>query len=155
MNAPEFSLPDETGTIQSLSQHKGKWVILYFYPKDDTPGCTKEACSFRDSYGAFKAAGFEVYGLSPNTIESHVKFREKYGLPFRLLVDPDHKVAEALGAWGEKNVYGKTSVGILRTTFVVGPDGTIQRVYPKVKPEEHATQILNDLGVQANQTAAS
>ena len=112
----------------------------------DTPGCTREACNFRDNYGAFKAAGVEVYGVSTDSVESHVSFREKYGLPFRLLSDPDHKLAEALGAWGEKTFMGKTSLGTKRMTFVIGADGTLQHVYPNVKPDEHAVEILHDLG---------
>jgi peroxiredoxin Q/BCP len=142
---PDMTLPDDQGSSVRLSDLKGSPYILYFYPADDTPGCTKEACSFRDNYQAFKQAGVEVYGVSPDSVASHVKFRDKYHLPFRLLADPDHTLAEALGAWGEKSYRGKQSMGILRTTFVIGPDGRVQHVYPQVKPDEHATEILRDL----------
>ncbi len=142
---PDMTLQNDRGEEVRLRDLRGPYV-LYVYPADDTPGCTREACSFRDNYQAFKQAGVQVYGVSSDSVESHVKFRDKYNLPFPLLADPEHKLAEALGAWGEKNVYGKKSIGILRTTFVVGPDGTVQRVYPKVKPDEHATEILSDLG---------
>jgi peroxiredoxin Q/BCP len=142
---PDMTLPDDQGGSVRLADLKGSPYILYFYPADDTPGCTKEACSFRDNYQAFKQAGVEVYGVSPDSVASHVKFRDKYHLPFRLLADPDHTLAEALGAWGEKSYRGKQSMGILRTTFVIGPDGRVQHVYPQVKPDEHATEILRDL----------
>ena len=144
---PNMTLTDDQGREVRLAEQDAPYV-LYVYPAVDTPGCTKEACSFRDNYQAFRQAGVEVYGVSPDTTESHTKFREKYSLPFPLLVDEDHKLAEALGAWGEKNVYGKKSIGILRTTFLIGPDGTVQKVYPKVKPEENATEILRDLGIE-------
>lgn len=144
---PDMTLQDDQGRNIRLADLTGSPYILYVYPADDTPGCTKEACNFRDNYGTFQKAGVEVYGVSPDSVESHVKFRNKYELPFPLLADPDHKLAEALGAWGEKNVYGKKSIGIIRATFVVGADGKIERVYPKVKPDEHATQILNDMGI--------
>ncbi len=144
---PDVTLQDDQGQDVRLADLMGSPYVLYFYPADDTPGCTKEACAFRDSYGAFKRAGVEVYGVSPDSAESHVKFKNKYELPFPLLVDADHQLAEALGAWGEKNMYGKKSVGILRSTFVVGADGAVQRVYPKVKPDEHASEILSDMGI--------
>jgi peroxiredoxin Q/BCP len=147
---PDMTLQDDQGREVRLRELPSPYV-LYFYPADDTPGCTKEACNFRDNYGTFQKAGVEVYGVSPDTVESHVKFKDKYELPFPLLVDPDHKLAEALGAWGEKNVYGKKSVGILRITFIIGPNGTVQRVYPKVKPDEHATEILQDLATDSGQ----
>ena len=152
---PDFTLQDDRGREVKLAARRDAPYILYVYPADDTPGCTREACSFRDNYGTFKQAGVEVYGVSPDTVESHVKFRDKYSLPFPLLADPDHKLADALGAWGEKTVYGKTRVGILRTTFVVGPDGTIQRVYPNVKPDEHAAEILRDLAIDQAQQAGA
>lgn len=145
---PDMTLANDLGGEVRLADLKGSPYILYFYPKDDTPGCTKEACSFRDSYQALKAAGVEVYGVSPDSVGSHKKFREKYYLQFPLLSDPDHALADALGAWGEKSFMGKKFKGILRTTFVVGPDGTIQRVYPNVKPDEHAQEILRDLGMK-------
>jgi peroxiredoxin Q/BCP len=142
---PDITLQDDNGQTVRLADLQGKPYILYFYPKDDTPGCTKEACSFRDNYAAFKQAGVEVYGVSVDSVASHAKFRDKYHLPFRLLADPDHKLADTVGAWGEKTFMGKTYMGVLRTTFVVGPDGTIQRVYPDVKPDEHAGEILRDI----------
>lgn len=141
---PDMTLTDDTGNDVRLRDVPTPYV-LYFYPADDTPGCTKEACSFRDSYGALKAAGIEIYGVSPDSVESHVKFRDKYSLPFRLLVDTDHKLADAVGSWGERTGYGKTWMGIIRSTFVVGPEGRVQRVYPAVKPDEHASEILRDL----------
>ncbi len=144
---PDMTLMDDKGNQVRLADLKGKPYILYFYPADDTPGCTKEACSFRDNYHAFRRAGVEVYGVSADTAESHAAFRDKYNLPFPLLVDEGHKLADALGAWGEKNNYGKKSIGMLRVTYAVGPDGTVQRAYPKVKPDEHALEILRDLGV--------
>lgn len=142
---PDQTLQDDHGQAVPLAQLRGAPYVLYVYPADDTPGCTKEACSFRDSFAAFKQAGVQVYGVSPDTVDSHVKFREKYQLPFSLLADPDHSFIEKLGAWGEKTVYGKKSVGVLRTTFVVGADGAVQRVYPNVKADEHAQEILRDL----------
>jgi peroxiredoxin Q/BCP len=140
-----MTLPDDQGREVRLADLQGSPYVLYVYPADDTAGCTKEACSFRDNYQAFKQAGVEVYGVSPDSVASHVKFRDKYHLPFRLLADPDHALAEALGAWGEKSYMGKKSMGILRTTFVIGSDGRVQHVYPQVKPDEHATEILRDL----------
>jgi thioredoxin-dependent peroxiredoxin len=145
---PDMTLQDDQGRSVRLADLKGKPYVLYFYPADDTPGCTKQACSFRDNYQAFRDAGIEVYGVSPDTVESHVKFRDKYSLPFPLLADPDHSLTEAFGAWGEKNNYGKKYMGVIRSTFVIGPDGAIQRVYPRAKPEENATEILRDLGAQ-------
>lgn len=142
---PDMTLQDDQGQAVNLRE-RGAPYVLYLYPRDDTPGCTKEACSFRDNYGAFKQAGVEVYGVSTDSAKSHVKFREKYNLPFPLLSDPDHQLVEALGMWGEKKFMGKTFTGINRSTFVVGADGTIQHVYPSVKPDEHAQEILRDLG---------
>jgi peroxiredoxin Q/BCP len=145
--APEFSLPDETGNITSLSDFKGKKVIVYFYPKDNTPGCTKEACSFRDAFDEFLEAGAAVLGVSADDAASHTNFRKRYGLPFHLLSDKDHTVAEAYGAWGEKNLYGRKSMGIIRSTFVVDENVMIQKVFPKVKPEGHAEEVLQALKV--------
>ena len=142
---PDLTLQDDQGQTVRLHDRNAPYV-LFVYPKDDTPGCTKEACSFRDNYGAFKAAGVEVFGLSADSDASHTKFREKYNLPFPLLSDPDHQLIEALGAWGEKQFMGKSYLGIHRSTFVVGGDGTVQKVYPNVKPSEHANEILRDLG---------
>ena len=143
---PDMTLSDDQGNDVRLRDIPAPY-ILYFYPADDTPGCTKEACNFRDSYGALRGAGIDVYGVSPDSVESHVKFREKYDLPFRLLADTDHQLADAMGAWGERTGYGRTWIGILRSTFVVGPDGRVELVYPEVKPDEHASEILRDLHV--------
>lgn len=147
---PEMTLQDDQGNEVDLREQTGPYV-LYIYPADDTPGCTRQACAFRDNYDTFRKAGVQVFGVSPDTVASHVKFKDKYDLPFPLLADPDHKLAEVLGAWGEKTAYGKTSTGILRTTFVVGAGGTIEHVYPNVKPDENAAQIMRDLGVGQDQ----
>jgi peroxiredoxin Q/BCP len=144
--APDFTLKSDSGKKISLSQFLGKKeVILYFYPKDNTPGCTKEACSFRDSISAFGNKNAEVFGVSPDSVKSHQNFIQKQNLNFNLLSDPDHEVAETYGAWGEKSLYGKKYMGILRTTFVIGKDGKIKKVFEKVKPEGHAEEILNTL----------
>jgi peroxiredoxin Q/BCP len=140
--APEVALPDETGTIRRLSDQRGRWTVLYFYPKDDTPGCTVEACEFRDQHETIHERGADVWGISPQGIASKRKFREKFGLPFALLADEDHAVAEAYGSWVEKQQYGRTYWGVARTTFLVGRDGRIARVWPKVKPEGHARAVL-------------
>ncbi|MCB0308240.1 MAG: thioredoxin-dependent thiol peroxidase [Bdellovibrionales bacterium] len=144
---PSFSLELDTGETITHNTFKNGRSIVYFYPKDDTPGCTKEACAFRDRFSVFKEKGVQIYGVSKDSIDSHLKFKSKYSLPFPLISDPDLSLAKAFGAWGEKNMYGKKSFGILRSTFVVGPSGTIEKVYPKVKPEEHADQILKDLAL--------
>lgn len=140
--APEFTLPDETGTLRSLSEFRGKHVVLYFYPKDDTPGCTVEACSFRDAYEDYQKAGVPVLGISPDTAKSHTKFKSKFNLPFTLLADEDHKVAEAYGVWGRKKMMGREYDGIFRTTFLIGPDGNIVKVFENVKPDGHAGEVL-------------
>lgn len=140
--APAFSLKADDGTTVKLSDFKGKTVVLYFYPKDDTPGCTKEACGFRDSYEDLAGHGAVVLGVSPDKVESHVKFRDKYDLNFRLLADPDHKVAEAYGAWGEKNMYGKKTMGIKRSTYIIDGTGKVAKVWKAVKADGHATQVL-------------
>jgi peroxiredoxin Q/BCP len=140
--APEVALPDETGTIHRLSEQRGRWTILYFYPKDDTPGCTVEACEFRDQIEMIHERGADVWGISPQGAASKRKFREKFGLPFTLLADEGHQVAEAYGSWVEKENYGRTYWGTARTTFLVDPDGRIARVWPKVKPEGHAGEVL-------------
>jgi thioredoxin-dependent peroxiredoxin len=145
---PDLVLADDQGQDVRLRDLQGRPYVLFFYPKDDTPGCTKEACNFRDNYSTFREAGIEVIGVSPDSTKSHAKFRDKYQLPYRLLSDPDHSLAEAFGAWGEKTYMGKQYMGILRSTFVVGADGTVQHVYPDVKPDEHAVEILRDLGKQ-------
>jgi peroxiredoxin Q/BCP len=140
--APHFSLPATDGETVSLTALKGKPVVLYFYPKDDTSGCTTEACEFRDHWRQVRAAGAVVLGISPDSVPSHEKFRARYRLPFPLLADLDHAVAEAYGAWGEKHMYGRKYQGILRTTFVIGPDGRVARVFRKVKPKGHAAAVL-------------
>ncbi|MFW5995175.1 MAG: thioredoxin-dependent thiol peroxidase [Spirochaetia bacterium] len=140
--APEFSLEDQDGRVVRLADLKGNTVVLYFYPKDDTPGCTTEACSFRDAFADIKARGAFLFGISADTTESHTKFREKYDLPFPLLSDKDASVARSYGVWGKKKMFGKTHEGIQRSTFVIGPDGVVQKVFPKVKPEEHAGEVL-------------
>ncbi len=140
--APDFTLTSDTGEAVTLSAFRGKKVVLYFYPKDDTPGCTKEACSFRDDYSLFMMKGAVVIGVSPDGAESHQKFKAKFGLPFYLLSDPDHAVAEKYGAWGEKKMYGKTYMGILRSTYVIDENGLIARAFPNVKPDGHAQEVL-------------
>lgn len=140
--APEFALPDETGTIHRLADQAGRWTIVYFYPKDDTPGCTVEACEFRDANETIHERGADVWGISPQGATSKRAFREKFGLPFVLLADTDHAVAEAYGSWVEKQNYGKTYWGVARRTFLVDPAGRIARTWPKVKPEGHAAEVL-------------
>ena len=143
--APSFTLTDESGTQVSLSDFAGKKVVVYFYPKDDTPGCTREACSFRDNYDAILEKGAVVLGISPDDEASHGEFKSKFDLPFYLLADPEKKAIDAFGAWGEKKMYGKTYEGVIRSTFVVGEDGTIVKAWPKVKPEDHAEEVLGVL----------
>jgi len=140
--APDFELTSDSGETVKLSSLRGKPVVLYFYPKDDTPGCTTQACGIRDAYGEFERAGALVLGVSPDDERSHVKFREKYGLPFPLLADTDHEVAERYGVWGEKKFMGRTYFGVKRWTFVIGEDGTVKKVFPDVKPAEHADNVL-------------
>jgi peroxiredoxin Q/BCP len=140
--APEFTLEDDTGERVSLSDFRGKPVVLYFYPKDDTPGCTAQACGIRDAYGEFERAGAVVLGVSPDKVGKHVKFKEKYDLPFRLLADPEHEVAERYGVWGEKKYMGRSYMGVNRTTFLIAPDGTLARVMHDVKPDSHADDVL-------------
>lgn len=140
--APDFTLPADGGGEVALSDYRGKKVVLYFYPKDDTSGCTTEACNFRDDYSSILAAGAIVLGVSPDTIKSHDKFKLKYELPFALLSDPEHHVAEMYGAWGEKKMYGKTYMGILRSTFIIDEQGIIVKVFPNVKPNNHSQEVL-------------
>ena len=140
--APTFSLTDESGKTVTLSQFKGKKVVVYFYPKDDTPGCTTEACGFRDNYDAILAKGAVVIGISADSEASHGKFKSKFDLPFFLLSDPEKTAIQAFGAWGEKKMYGKAYDGILRSTFVIGADGRILKVFPNVKPADHAHEVL-------------
>ncbi len=140
--APEVALPDETGAVHRLSDQRGRWTVLYFYPRDDTPGCTVEACEFRDANDTIVERGADVWGVSPQGAASKRAFRDKFGLPFTLLADERHEVGEAYGSWVEKKNYGKTYMGMARTTFLVDPDGRIARVWPKVKPEGHAADVL-------------
>ena len=140
--APAFSLPSTTGKDISLKDLKGKKVVLYFYPKDDTPGCTTEACNFRDGIAELEKAGAVVLGVSPDTVASHEKFREKFSLPFALLADTDHAVAEAYGVWKEKSMYGRKYMGIERTTFIIDGQGKIANIFPKVKVQDHHAEVL-------------
>ena len=140
--APDIALPDETGAIHRLADQRGRWTIVYFYPADDTPGCTVEACEFRDANETIHERGADVWGISPQGAKSKRAFREKFELPFLLLADTEHAVADAYGAWVEKKNYGKTYMGTARTTFLVDPDGRIARTWPKVKPEGHAAEVL-------------
>jgi thioredoxin-dependent peroxiredoxin len=140
--APDFELTSDTGETVRLSELRGKPVVLYFYPKDDTPGCTTQACGIRDAWGEFERAGAVVLGVSPDNERSHVKFRKKFDLPFNLLADTEHEVADSYGVWGQKSYMGRTYMGINRSTFVIGADGTVKKVFPKVKPAEHADDVL-------------
>jgi peroxiredoxin Q/BCP len=140
--APAFSLEDQSGKTVKLSDFKGKQVVLYFYPKDDTPGCTREACAFRDEHSALLKAGAVVLGVSPDSEATHAKFAGKYKLPFPLLADPDHAVSEKYGAWGEKSLYGRKFMGIQRSTFLINGSGKVSRVWPKVKVDGHVDQVL-------------
>lgn len=141
-NAPTFTLVDDSGGEKSLSDYAGKWLVLYFYPKDNTPGCTVQACSLRDSYSGLQAAGAEVVGVSMDNVESHEAFKQNNDLPFTLLSDPDGAVIRAYGAWGKK-MFGRE--GILRKTFIIDPDGVVQKVYGRATPMNHGTQVLSDL----------
>jgi peroxiredoxin Q/BCP len=140
--APEFSATTDAGEQVSLSDFRGKSVVLYFYPKDDTPGCTTQACGIRDAYGEFEQAGAVVLGISPDSEKKHVKFKEKYDLPFTLLADPGHEIAERYGVWGEKRFRGRTYLGVHRTTFLIAPDGTVAKVMHDVDPKAHADDVL-------------
>jgi thioredoxin-dependent peroxiredoxin len=140
--APQFSLPDETGTIRNLSDFAGQTIVLYFYSKDDTPGCTTEACNFRDDYSAYEQAGVTILGVSPDSPKSHTKFKEKFNLPFSLLADEQHELCEQFGVWGPKKFMGREYMGVNRTTFVIGPDGIVKKVFENVKPAEHSVEVL-------------
>lgn len=143
--APDFSLPDQDGVLRSLADYAGTWLVLYFYPKDDTPGCTTEACEFRDARDIIAEHGAKVVGVSKDSVKSHKKFADKHSLNFTLLSDPDHTVIEAYGAWGLKKFMGREFTGTKRMTFIISPTGEIVREYPNVTPKEHAAQILLDL----------
>ena len=143
--APPFQMTADDGSVVSNESLAGTRYVLYFYPKDDTPGCTKQACGLRDSWAGVAETGVQVFGVSPDSVKSHVKFREKYALPYRLLSDDGHRVAEAFGVWIEKTFAGRTYFGNERTTFVIGPDGRIEHVLPQVKPDAHVDQLLEVL----------
>lgn len=138
--APDFSLPDQNGVKHKLSNYKGKWILLYFYPKDDTPGCTTEACTLRDNFPAFKKLGIQVFGISIDNEKSHKKFADKYQLPFTLLADE-----EKYGVWQEKSMYGRKYMGTVRNSYLISPDGKIAKIYEKVKPAVHAEEVLADI----------
>ena len=143
--APNFTLKDKNGVDVSLSDFLGKKVVLYFYPRDNTPGCTRQACAFAGAYKQFEAKGVEVIGISKDSVASHVKFSEKYNLPFVLLSDPDRIAIEAYGVWQEKKQYGKVAFGVVRTTFIIDENGNVEKVMPKVKPDTNAADILAEL----------
>lgn len=143
--APAFSLKNQDGKSVKLSDFSGKPVVLYFYPKDDTPGCTTQACSFRDEHSKLEKAGAVVLGVSPDDEKRHAKFALKYELPFTLLADTEHAVGEKYGVWGEKSLYGRKYMGMFRATFLIGPDGKVAKVWPKVKPAEHVQEVLEAL----------
>ncbi len=145
--APQFTLPDQDARMHSLSDYVGSWVLIYFYPKDDTPGCTKEACALRDGFPFFEKVNAKVLGISKDSPKSHKKFAEKYELPFTLLSDEDTKVMQAYDAWGEKKFMGKTYMGTFRNSYLIAPDGTLAKIYAGVKPELHAKEVQNDLEV--------
>ena len=143
--APDFKGIDENGKDVSLSDFKGKNIILYFYPKDNTPGCTNEACDLRDNYNMWIEKGYEIIGVSPDSIQSHVKFKEKYNLPFILISDPDKVIIKQFGAWGLKKLYGREYEGLIRTTFVIDENGIISNIFKKVKTKDHSNQILETI----------
>jgi peroxiredoxin Q/BCP len=142
--APAFTAKDQNGKTITMEEYRGKKVVLYFYPKDNTPGCTAEACDLRDNYSRFQKEGYEILGVSADSEKSHQNFIAKYQLPFRLISDPDRKVLEAYGAWGEKKMYGKSYMGILRKTFVISEEGTVEKIIEKVKTKEHSQQIFSE-----------
>jgi len=140
--APDFALADQTGAVRKLSEFRSQPVVLYFYPKDDTPGCTTEACNFRDDYHIYQENGIVILGVSPDSAKSHTKFIQKFELPFTLLADEDHKVCDQYGVWGPKKFMGREYEGVLRTTFLIGPDGNILKVFENVKPDGHSAEVL-------------
>jgi thioredoxin-dependent peroxiredoxin len=142
ISAPDFILIDDSGATRRLSDYRGQNVVLYFYPKDDTPGCTTEACNFRDDYSGFVDAGVTILGVSPDSPKSHAKFKQKYQLPFPLLADEQHTICEAYDVWGQKKFMGREYMGVLRTTFLISPDGKIKKVFANVKPSEHSAEVL-------------
>ena len=142
IKAPDFELLDDTNKVRRLSAFRGKPVVLYFYPKDDTPGCTKEACNFRDDYSAYKKAGVTILGVNPDSSSSHARFKSKHELPFPLLADEGHKISELYAAWGLKKFMGREYEGVLRTTYLIDPKGVIVRVFENVRPAEHSVEVL-------------
>ena len=147
--APDFELRSDSGETVRLSDLRGKRVVLYFYPKDDTPGCTTEACEFRDAYDVYRDRGIEILGVSPDDVTSHQKFKSKHELPFTLLADPDHEVAERYGVWGERSFAGKKYMGINRSTFLIDEDGNVVRAMLGIKPAGHAAAVLDELSTPA------
>lgn len=143
--APAFTLPDQDGVMHSLKDYAGQWVLIYFYPKDDTPGCTKEACALRDEFPAFGKLKAKIFGVSADTVASHKKFATKYKLPFTLLADPEKGMIEAYGVWGKKKFMGREYLGISRSSYLINPEGKIEKVYEKVNPLTHADEVLTDL----------
>ncbi len=143
--APDFSLPDQDGKKHKLSDYTGQWVLVYFYPKDDTTGCTKEACSMRDNLPKFRKSKAKVFGISVDSVASHKKFTDKHKLNFTLLADEDKKVVAKYGVWQEKSMYGRKYMGTVRDSFLINPEGKIAKIYHKVKPEQHATEVLADI----------
>lgn len=145
MHAPDFTALDDRGESVQLSQLRGRWVVLYFYPKDNSPGCTRQACAFRDTFQEFVRHGTVLLGISPDGVRSHQRFRERYGLPFRLLSDPGGAVAQLYGVWQERQRYGRRSLGVVRTTFLIDPEGRIRAIFPRVRVEGHAAEVLSRL----------
>jgi len=143
--APAINATDENGELITLEEYRGKKVVLYFYPRDNTPGCTAEACDLRDNYSQFIEQGFEIIGVSADSEKSHIKFKSKYGLPFRLISDVDRKVLQDYGAWGEKKLYGKSFLGVIRLTFIINEEGYVEKIIEKVKTKEHSKQIFAEL----------
>ena len=144
--APDFAAIDDAGILRHLRDFRGGPVILYFYPADDTPGCTKEACNFRDDYSDYQKAGVTILGVSPDTVKSHVKFKTKYKLPFPLLADEDHKICDTYGVWGPKKMMGREYEGVHRTTFLINKQGIVAHVFENVRPSEHSAEVLKELG---------
>lgn len=145
IQAPEINLPDQNGKKHKLSDYRGQWIVLYFYPKDLTPGCTTEACNFRDEFPAFQKAKAAIFGISKDNVKRHTKFAEKYQLPFYLLSDESGEVCNTYDVWKKKSLYGRSYMGIIRSTYLIDPQGTIVKVYPKVKVKEHAEEVLRDI----------
>ncbi len=143
--APSVTLHDQDGVLHNLDEHKGRWILLYFYPKDNTPGCTKEACAIRDSFQEFSKINAVVFGISADSEDKHKKFANKYDLPFTLLSDPDKVIIKEYGAWGKKKFLGKSYEGILRVSFLINPEGKIAKIYEQVKPKDHAIEVLKDI----------